>query len=517
MNHLVILPILIPLLGAALSLFIEHRRFGPKVQRSVAWASMTALAVAVALLFAQTSQGQISAYLLGDWPARLGIVLVADGLAGWMLATTVLLAIACLLYACTGWDRRAPHFHALFQFQLVGLNGAFLTGDIFNLFVFFEVLLIASYGLLLSGGRGLRMRIGLHYVVFNVTASTLFLIALGMLYATLGSLNMAEIGQRIAELPPSHLKLAKAALGLLLLVFCSKAALLPLYLWLPESYARAPAAVAALFVIMTKVGLYAVLRVSSLWFDADAGAMTGYGSDWLLWAGIATLLVSALGALAATRLSVLVAYLVVVSAATLFIAFALGNAGTISAGLYYLPHSTFTAAALFLVADLIRRRRIRAEQRRAHELTAVLPAKTVPGLLFLVGAVAVAGLPPLAGFLAKAALLTAVPDAHTGVVWTAVLGSGLLVIIGLTRTGIRLFWHVPGAEDDTAEPEAEPSEAPARPFETTAACLLLGYVVLMSVFAAPLMRQTDAIAAQLLTPDLYLQDVRGTTPQVRLP
>ncbi|WP_312915027.1 monovalent cation/H+ antiporter subunit D [Stenotrophomonas sp.] len=515
MNHLVILPILIPLLGAALSLFIEHRRYGPKVQRTVAWASMAALAVAVALLFAQTSQGQISAYLLGDWPARLGIALVADGLAGWMLGTTLLLAIACLLYACTGWDRRAPHFHALFQFQLVGLNGAFLTGDIFNLFVFFEVMLIASYGLLLSGGRGLRMRIGLHYVVFNVTASTLFLIALGMLYATLGSLNMAEIGQRIAELPPSHLKLAKAALGLLLLVFCSKAALLPMYLWLPESYARAPTAVAALFVIMTKVGLYSVLRVSSLWFDADAGAMSGYGSDWLLWAGIATLVVAALGALAATRMSVLVAYLVVVSAATLFIAFALGNAGTISAGLYYLPHSTFVAAALFLIADLMRRRRLQADRRHAHEPGTVLPGKTIPGLLYLLAAVAVAGLPPMAGFLAKAALLQAVPAAHTGVVWGVVLSTSLLVIMGLVRTGIRLFWHVPG--DDDAPPETDVAEAPARPFETAAACLLLGYAVLMSVFAAPLMRQTDAIADQLLAPDRYLQDVRGTTPQVRQP
>lgn len=513
MNHLVILPILIPLLGAALSLFIERRRYGPKVQRTVAWASIAALAAAEALLIAQTSQGQISAYLLGDWPARLGIALVADGLAGWMLGTTLLLAIACLLYACTGWDRRAPHFHALFQFQLVGLNGAFLTGDIFNLFVFFEVMLIASYGLLLSGGRGLRMRIGLHYVVFNVTASTLFLIALGMLYATLGSLNMAELSQRVAELPPSHLKLAKAALGLLLLVFCSKAALLPLYLWLPESYARAPAAVAALFVIMTKVGLYSVLRVTSLWFGTDAGAMSGYGGDWLLWAGIATLVVAALGALAATRMSVLVAYLVVVSAATLFIAFALGTTGTISAGLYYLPHSTFAAAALFLVTDLIRRRRVQAD-RRASELT-VLPGKTVPGLLFLVGAVAVAGLPPLAGFLAKAALLSAVPEAHTGVVWTVVLGSSLLVIMGLVRTGIRLFWHVPGEDD--AVPEPEPADTPRRPFETTAACLLLGYVLAMTVFAAPLMRQTDAIAAQLRTPDSYLQDVRGTQPQVRQP
>jgi len=298
MNHLPILPILVPLLGASLSLFVEHRRYGPKVQRSVAWASMVVLALVEGLLIAATSQGETMVYLLGDWPARLGIALVADRLAGWMLGTTLLLAAACLLHACTGWDRRAPHFHALFQFQLVGLNGAFLTGDIFNLFVFFEVLLIASYGLLLSGGRGLRLRIGLHYVVFNVSASTVFLIALGMLYATLGTLNMAEIGQRIAELEPTHLKLAKAALGLLLVVFCAKAALLPLYLWLPESYARAPAAVAALFVIMTKVGLYAVLRVGTLWFGEGAGALAGYGAGWLLWAGIGTLLLGALGALA---------------------------------------------------------------------------------------------------------------------------------------------------------------------------------------------------------------------------
>jgi multicomponent K+:H+ antiporter subunit D len=375
------------------------------------------------------------------------------------------------------------------------------------------VLLIASYGLLLSGGRGLRVRIGLHYVVFNVSASTVFLIALGMLYATLGSLNMAEIGQRIATLPPTHLKLAKTALGLLMVVFCAKAALLPLYLWLPESYARAPAAVAALFVIMTKVGLYALLRVGTQWFGDEAGALAGYGADWLLWAGLATLGVAALGALAATRLRVQVAYLVVVSAATLFIAFALGNAGTIAAGLYYLPHSTFTAAALFLVADLIRRRRFRAGEREGHELAAALPGKTVPGLLFLLGAVAMAGLPPLAGFLAKATLLAAVPDAHVGVVWAAVLGSGLLVIIALVRSGIRLFWHVPG---DDAPPVPDP-DVPARPFETAATTLLLACAVAMSLFAAPLMRQADATAAQLLSPQHYLLDVRGTVPQSRSP
>lgn len=513
MNHLVILPILVPMLGAALSLFVEHRRYGPKVQRGVAWASLALLALVESQLLARTLQGEVLVYLLGDWPARLGIALVADRLAGWMLGTTLLLAAACLLHACTGWDRRAPHFHALFQFQLVGLNGAFLTGDIFNLFVFFEVLLIASYGLLLSGGRGLRVRIGLHYVVFNVSASTVFLIALGMLYATLGSLNMAEIGQRIATLPPTHLKLAKTALGLLMVVFCAKAALLPLYLWLPESYARAPAAVAALFVIMTKVGLYALLRIGTQWFGNEAGALAGYGADWLLWAGLATLLLGALGALAATRLRVQVAYLVVVSAATLFIAFALGNAGTIAAGLYYLPHSTFTAAALFLVADLIRRRRFRAGEREGHELAAALPGKTVPGCCSCSARWRWPGCRRWAGFLAKATLLAAVPDAHVGVVWTAVLGSGLLVIIALVRSGIRLFWHVPG---DDAPPVPDP-DVPARPFETAATTLLLACTVAMSLFAAPLMRQADATAAQLLSPQHYLLDVRGTVPQSRSP
>ena len=511
MNHLVILPILVPLLGAALSLFVEHRRYGPKVQRAVAWTALGALAVVVGLLFADTAGGDIRVYLLGDWPSRLGIALVADRLSAWMLLTTLLLAIPCLLHACSGWDRRAPHFHALFQFQLVGLNGAFLTGDIFNLFVFFEVMLIASYGLLLSGGRGLRMRIGLHYVVFNVTASTLFLIALGLLYASLGSLNMAELSQRIAEVPATHLVLVKATMGLLLLVFCSKAALMPLYLWLPEAYARAPAAVAALFAIMTKVGLYAVLRVSSLWFGEGAGPMAGYGSDWLLWAGVATLVLGGLGVLAAARLRVMISYLVVVSAATLFIAFSVRTPEVLSAGLYYLPHSTFVAAALFLIADLIRRRRGGASDRK--EIIAPMPGKQTPAVLFLIGAVAVAGLPPLSGFLAKAALLAGMPAQYTAVVWTAVLGSSLMVIVGITRAGIRLFWRVPVQEDGVPPPR----KAPTRTVELFAAALLLCYGIGMSVFANPLMQYTDAMAAQLLTPQDYVGELRATTPEIRQP
>jgi multicomponent K+:H+ antiporter subunit D len=355
------------------------------------------------------------------------------------------------------------------------------------------------------------MRIGLHYVVFNVTASTLFLIALGLLYASLGSLNMAELSQRIAEVPPAQLTLVKATMGLLLLVFCAKAALMPLYLWLPESYARAPAAVAALFAIMTKVGLYAVLRIQMLWFGEDAGAMAGYGRNWLLWAGVATLVLGGLGALAAARLRVLISYLVIVSAATLFIAFSVGTPKVLSAGLYYLPHSSFVAAALFLVADLIRRRRGGASDRK--EVIAPMPGKETPAVLFLMAAVSVAGLPPLSGFLAKAALLAGMPAQYTGAVWTAVLVSSLLVIMGLTRGGIRLFWRVPLPDPDAPPPR----KAPLRRVELFAACILLAYGIGMTLFAAPLMQHTDAIATQLLQPGDYVQQLRATTPEIRQP
>ena len=517
MNHLVILPILIPLFGAALSLFVEHRRFGSRVQRGVAWVSMAALAAVVIALFTQARDGHILVYLLGDWPSRLGIALMVDRLSAWMLLVTTLLAIASLLHACAGWDRRAPHFHALFQFQLMGLNGAFLTGDIFNLFVFFEVMLIASYGLLLSAGRGLRMRVGFHYVVFNVTASTLFLIALGLLYGLLGSLNMAELAVRIANVPTENLRLVQATCGLLLLVFCAKAALLPLYLWLPDTYARAPAAVAALFAVMTKVGLYAVLRVSSLWFGEEAGAMAGFASDWLLVAGLGTLVLAALGVLAAARLRVLIAYLVLVSAATLFIAFSLGQVGTIGAGLYYLAHSTFVTAALFLVADLIRRRRGLASDRK--EIIAPMPGKTGPSLLFLVAAISVAGLPPLSGFLAKAALLSAIPTANTAWVWSVVLLSSLMVIVGLSRAGVRLFWRVPAAvaAGDAVALPPPLRKAPSRPLETAAAVLLILYGIGMTVAAAPMMRYTEAAAAQLLDSASYVGELRATPSRSRAP
>ncbi len=505
MTHLPVLPVLVPLLTGALLLLVERR--GMVAQRIVSWLGMTALlAVAIALL-SRADHGQILVYLLGDWPARLGIALVADRLSALMVLTAALLAVPCLLTACNGWDRRALHFHALFHLQLAGLNGAFLTGDLFNLFVFFEVMLIASYGLLLSGGRGARMRSGLHYVVFNITASTLFLIALGLLYGLLGTLNMAEMALRVREADPGDVVLIQAASGILLIVFCAKAALLPLYLWLPETYARAPAAVAALFTIMTKVGVYAVLRVYTLVFGADAGALAGWAWEWLLPIGAASLALATFGALAAPTLRAMVAYLVVASAATLFIAISLSTPGTIGAGLYYLAQSCFVTAALFLLVDLVKRQRGRARD----SLIVVGPIARGPLLagLFLIAAVAVSGLPPLTGFIAKFMLLAAVPASNTGWLWAVILITSLMVIVALARAGSHVFWRAPA-------PAAALVPAPSR-LQTAAVMVLLGYGVGLAIAAGPALTYTRAAAEQVLAPADYVEQIRATAPQLRAP
>jgi multicomponent K+:H+ antiporter subunit D len=527
--HLPVLPVVLPLLAAALLLLVERQGIG--AQRWVASAAMAGLLAATVALTVQVDQDGLLVYLLGDWPARLGIALVADRLGALMVLTTTLLAIPCLLYAASGWDRRALHFHALFQLQLAGLNGAFLTGDLFNLFVFFEVLLIASYGLLLSGGRGPRMRAGLHYVAFNITASTLFLVALGLLYGLTGTLNMAEMALRVANAEPGDVALIQAASGILLVVFCAKAALLPMYIWLPRTYKYAPAAVAALFTVMTKVGVYAVLRVFSLVFGNEAGPLAGWAWAWLLPVGLATLVLGTLGAMAALTLRALVAWLVIASAATLFVAIALATPETVGAGLYYLVHSTFAAAALFLVADMLRRRRGAARDRL--DQAAQVPQAGLLGGLLLVGAIAVTGLPPLSGFVGKFVLLAAVPEGQAVWVWSAVLATSLMAVVALARAGTLLLWEGPAlaAAGNSAQEVERPSAEPLAPhlsedpmtagrsgnLQLAAVLLLLGYGVAMTAFADPVLGYTRAAAGQVLAPAELIEAVRGTRPQLREP
>ena len=297
--HLPILPVVLPLIAGIVLLALRNAPL--RLQRGVSLVAVLALIPLAIAMIQAAADGTHLVYALGNWVAPYGIVLVVDRLAAWMLLTTALLAVFALLYAIQGSDQNGRHFHVLFQLQLFGLNGAFLTGDLFNLFVFFEILLLASYGLLLHGGGRQRVKAGLHYVVINLVGSTLFLFAVGTLYGVAGTLNMADLAVKLAATPAEHAALVQSAALLLFGVFALKAALLPLYLWLPAAYAHTSAPVAALFAIMTKVGAYSILRVYSL-MAGDTGPLANLLDAWLAPLALATLTLGMLGAVASTTL-----------------------------------------------------------------------------------------------------------------------------------------------------------------------------------------------------------------------
>jgi multicomponent K+:H+ antiporter subunit D len=501
--HLPVLPVVLPLLTAA-TLLLLHR--APlEWKRALSVISTVLLGVVVLGLGIGVEHAGLLVYQVGNWPSFAGIVLLADRLAVLMLVLLVLLALASQLYAAgSDDDRRGPHFHALFQFQLMGLCGAFLTHDLFNLFVFFEVLLAASYGLLLHGQGGERLRQGLHYVVLNLVASALFLFAVGVLYAALGSLNLADLSARVAAMPADRQPLVMAGAVLLLLVFALKAALLPLYFWLPRTYASASAPAAILFAIMTKLGVYAVVRVYVLVFGG--AAFTGALQAGLFWAGAGTTLLAALGALAATQLRGLLGYLVVGSAGVLFMALGLGSLPALAAALYYLAHSTLAMAAFFLLADWVRRHRDGGD---GLSRVGVTLRVGLLGGLFAVLAVAAAGLPPLGGFLGKSLLLANTAPAGPGIVlWTLVLVASLLNLVALVRAGSRLFWQ---------QPAIAPSRAPvavAAPAlgERLGLLVLLAALLGLAVLAGRVVDYVGGSAAQLADTAAYRDAVLGKTP-----
>jgi multicomponent K+:H+ antiporter subunit D len=498
-NHWLVMPIALPLLVGALLVLLEKAQ--SRWSAALSLANLLALVWLAVQLLLQAHTGEVQAYLLGNWSAPWGIALALDRLSALMLLLTALVGLASLVYALGGDDRKGHHFHALLQFQLMGLNGAFLTADLFNLFVFFEVLLAASYGLLLHGACAERLKASVHYVVFNLTGSALFLIAVSLLYALAGTLNLADLAVKLPQLGTENAKLAQAAVLLLVVVFAVKAALLPLYFWLPATYAAACAPVAALFAIMTKVGVYAIARVSTL-FTGGSDPLAGLLTPLLPTLALATLVLASLGAMAAQRLRGLVAYLVVASAGTLLLAIGLGTPETLAAGLFYVVNSTFIACLWFLLADRIAWARGGDDSLIPRQLQ---HGWAPLGAVFFVAAVAVAGVPPLAGFLGKALLLQAA-GATPWAPWvvTLVLASSLLVMVALARAGSSLFWK-PGS------PTALRMDPPQAAHQV-ALLGLLALVVATAVFAGPLQAYAKATAQQLTARQPYINAVLGAQP-----
>jgi multicomponent K+:H+ antiporter subunit D len=492
MSHWIIAPIVLPAFMAAL--MVLALRHNLRWQRLFSLASVLALnAIAVGLLWAATTAPP-EAYFLGNWPAPFGIVLMLDRLSAMMVLLLAFLALPVVLYAIgSDWDKRGAHFHPLVQFLLMGIGGAFLTGDAFNLFVFFEVLLIASYGLMIHGGGARRTRAGIQYIAFNLIGSTLFLIALSTVYGITGTLNMADLAEKLPGLPEGDTALLRVAAVLLILVFAIKGALVPLQFWLPGTYAQAPGVVAALFAIMTKVGAYACLRFGTLVFPPTLAATGPLISDLLLPTALATLGIGAIGVLGASTLPRLVAFAAIASMGTAFTAIAAFTPGTTLAALYYIVHSTIATAALFLVADMV--------FRRSNETSLTTPRAlgSQAGLLaalFFTGAIAMAGMPPLSGFIGKLLILDAWRS-HAPIIWPAILVSSFLMVLGFARAGSTLFWKAGAGE-------ADPAPHPPEPLAFIAILTLLAALAALTVLAGPVTEWMEQAANGLYQPQPYI-------------
>ena len=523
-HHLIVLPILIPLITGAILLFIADRQRVLKAMVSLIGTIALAL-VALLLVGIVASENSFDGvYLLGNWASPFGVVLVIDKLSALMVALTAVLAVPVLAFSLARWHSAGAHFHSLFQFLLMGLNGAFLTGDLFNLFVFFEVMLAASYGLLLHGSGPLRVKAGMHYIAVNLAAALLFLIGVSLIYGTAGTLNMADLAARIPTIEPDRRMLMEAGAAVLGVAFLIKAGMWPLCFWLPSAYSVAAAPVAAIFTIMSKVGIYIILRLTMLLFSE--GPSAGFGSEVLLYGGMATLAFGTIGVLASQALGRIGAYSVLVSSGTLLAVIGLQDSTAISGGLLYLLSSSLTLGAFFMLVELVERGQDAGASVLAVTMEAYgdaddeIPEEgegvTMPGTLAVLGicfaacAILLSGLPPLSGFVAKFAMLSALigagsigvpPTGPALAVVTLVIVGGLATLIALTRVGIRTFWS-----------SLEGTVPRVLVIEIVPVMLILALTAALTVKAGPALGYMEATIRGVISPQTYIGVVDKTAP-----
>jgi multicomponent K+:H+ antiporter subunit D len=521
--HLIIAPVLLPLATAAILLFIDERSRMTKGLVSLAAALLLAVVAFVLFRIESGPNDFEGVYLLGNWMAPFGIVLVLDALSALMLLLTALLGLAALVYSLARWHTVGAHFHTMFQLLLMGVNGAFLTGDLFNLFVFFEVMLAASYGLLLHGSGPLRVKAGMHYIAVNLAAALLFLIGVSLIYGTTGTLNMADLAARIPEIEPDRRMLMEAGAGVLGIAFLIKAGMWPLCFWLPTAYNAASAPVAGIFAILSKLGIYVILRLTMLLFGD--GPSAGFGANVLLYGGIATLIFGTVGVLASQALGRLAGFSVLVSSGTLLMVLGINDGAVSSGALLYLVSSTLTISAFFMLIELVER----GQDAGANVLAVTMEAYgdadedepeegdgvTMPGTMAILGTcfaacgILLAGLPPLSGFVAKFAMLSAMMGTGaigvppTAAVWTLValvILSGVAALIAMTRAGIRTFWS-----------SIEGTVPRVLVIEIVPVMFLLSLTLALTVQAGPAMQYMDTTIRTLANPSIYIDAVRNAT------
>lgn len=432
MINLLILPIVIPLMTAVILIFFSKK---VTAQRWISAVSTAGTFVVSLILIRQIDLHGIQTLDVGSWPAPFGITLVSDMLSALLVSVTSLIAFCCVLFSfrSIGAERERFYYYPIVQFLMVGVNGAFTTGDIFNMFVFFEVMLMSSYVLLVIGGTKIQLRESITYILVNITSSALFVIAVGYLYSIVGTLNMAHISQRIAEAGQQPAILTVVAV-LFLIVFGLKGAIFPLYFWLPGSYYAPPAPIMALFgALLTKVGVYSILRTYTLFFYHDQG----YTHELLSILSLITIVLGSIAAIAYKDLKKIVIYNIIVAIGVITYGIGAMNTDSLSGSVFYLIHDMIIKAVLFLLAGIIISITGSSDYRKYTGLIRHYP---LLGWTFFISVLALAGIPPLSGFVGKILIVTGGFSNGDLVGGLIVMMSSLFVLYSLMRVFINGFW-----------------------------------------------------------------------------
>lgn len=507
MTNLVPVPVMLTILGAALTLIIPRR---PIMQRVISISSLSGVVVLAIMFMWATDQSGPLALWIGNWPIPLGIALVVDRLSALMLLVAGIVALSVLIFS-TGQDkgevkRETPVsiFHPTFLLLVAGISNAFLAGDLFNLFVGFEIFLFASYVLLTLGGTKARIRAGTTYVVVNLLSSSLFLTSLAAIYAATGTVNFAHLAIRLAELPePEQLLLQ----FMLLVTFGIKAAVFPMFGWLPDSYPTAPAPVTAVFAgLLTKVGIYAIIRTQTLLFP-DSPLSTV-----LMVAALLTMLIGILGALAQVEIKRMLSFTLVSHLGYMTFGISLASHAGLAATIYYTAHHITIQAALFLVTGLIERH---AGTSSLDGMGGLLKTAPVLALLFFVPAMNLGGIPPLSGFLGKIGLLQAGAEYGGPLVWVVMIGgviTSLLTLMAMAKVWSRGFWGTPPEkevvedDDEYGDDAGDDDWRKMPPLMVTATSVLILFSLALTVFAGPLYSYAERAAGALRAQE-YVQVV----------
>ncbi|CAN5785567.1 Na+/H+ antiporter subunit D [soil metagenome] len=487
------LPIVIPLGAAAISMALVN---WPILRRALGVLSLTVTVGVSILLLLQVTDGSVIATGVGAWEAPIGITLVVDTFSGIMLSVSAVMLLAVLVYAIGSprTDDTAAFFHPVYLVLAAGVSASFLTGDLFNLFVAFEVTLVASYVLITFGGTRTQVRHGMSYVVISLLASTLFITGVGLAYAATGTVNMADLAVKLGDVDPG----LRAGLGVLfLVVFGIKAAIFPLFFWLPDSYPAAAAPVTAIFAgLLTKVGVYAIIRSQTLLFGGEDR------STLLLAVAGMTMVVGVLGAIAQDDVKRILSFHIISQIGYMIFGLGLFTVAGLAATVFYVVHHIIVKTTLFLVGGLIEERTGTGALRRLGGMVHTAPLLAV---LFLLPALSLAGIPPFSGFVAKLTLVQSGLEVGANLTVAVALAVSILTLFSMTKIWAGVFW---GAPDDPAPiPEAPPEHHRFPALMLAPTVFLVAASVAVVVAAAPLYELGQTAAAGLFDTTGYLSAV----------